>query len=71
MSDDAQDKMQGEGDYESAKRYTDDKRAFVEAGKVEEAAAKAGEQSKEEGEAAEEKAVERAKEHDPRELQKD
>lgn len=70
MGNDAKDKIQGEGDYESAQRYTDDKRAFVEEGKVDEAAAKASEQSKEEGEAAERKAVERAKEHDPRETQK-
>ena len=68
MSKEAKDKLQGEGDYRSARRYTDDKRAFVKAGKVKDAAAKAGEQSEEEGKAAEAKAAERAKEHDPREL---
>ena len=67
MSDHSKENIQGEGDYESAKRYTDEKRAFVESGKVDEAAERAGEQPREEGNAAREAALERAKEHDPRE----
>ncbi len=34
-------KVQGEGDYESAKRYTDSVRSFVDSGKVTEAVEKA------------------------------
>lgn len=63
MGNDAKDKMQGEGDDESAKRYTDDKRAFVGGGKWEEAAASAGEQSREERKAAAPKALGRARKH--------
>ena len=70
MSIDKDPKVQGEGDYEAAKRYTDDKRKFVKEGKVEEAAEKAGKQSKAEGEAARREAAKRAKEHDPRETAK-
>lgn len=65
MSANHKDAVQGEGDYESAKRVNEDKRRFVEEGKVEEAAEKAGEQSEAEGRAAEEAARERAKEVDP------
>lgn len=36
-----QDKVQGEGDYESARRYDADVREFVESGKVEQAAQQA------------------------------
>ena len=40
-------KVQGEGDRESAKRYNKDTREFVETGKVDEEARKAGEGAKE------------------------
>ena len=36
------DKIQGEGDYESARQYREDTEEFVESGKVDEAARKAG-----------------------------
>ncbi|MFO8002859.1 hypothetical protein [Thioalkalivibrio sp.] len=58
-------KVQGEGDRESAKRYNKDTREFVESGKVDEAARKAGEGDQEEMERAEESGEERAKEFDP------
>ncbi|TVP79318.1 hypothetical protein [Thioalkalivibrio sp.] len=57
--------IQGEGDRESARRYNKDTREFVESGKVDEAARKAGEGDKEEMERAEETAEERARELDP------
>lgn len=58
-------KNQGEGDKESAKRYNRDTQEFVESGKVDEAAKRAGEGDKKEMEKAEEKGKERAKEFDP------
>lgn len=58
-------KIQGEGDRESAKRYNKDTQEFVESGKVEEAARKAGQGDKEEMERAEKTGEERAKEYDP------
>ena len=58
-------KVQGEGDRESAKRYNEDTREFVESGKVDEAARKAGEGDKEEMERAEKAGKDRAKELDP------
>jgi hypothetical protein len=58
-------KVQGEGDRESAKRYNKDTREFVESGKVDEAARKAGEGDKEEMERAEKVGEDRAKEFDP------
>jgi len=58
-------KIQGEGDRESAKRYNKDTREFVESGKVDEAARKAGEGDKEEMERAEKAGKDRAKEMDP------
>lgn len=36
------DRIQGEGDYESAKQYREETENFVESGKVDEAARKAG-----------------------------
>lgn len=57
--------VQGEGDRESAKRYNEATQDFVESGKVEEAAEKASEQSKDEAESAEAKGRSRAKEFDP------
>jgi hypothetical protein len=56
---------QGEGDRESAERYNEDTREFVESGQVDEAARKAEEQDPAEGEKAEEAGRERAKEVDP------
>ena len=56
---------QGEGDRESAKRYNEDQQAFVKAGKVDEAARKAGEGDTKEMEQAEKAGKERAKEFDP------
>lgn len=53
-------KNQGEGDRESAQRYNEATRKFVESGKVEQAAHDAKEDL-----AAEEKGRERAKEFDP------
>jgi hypothetical protein len=50
-------KVQGEGDYESAKRYDDETRAFIEKGKVEPAARAAKPKDK-----AEAKEMERAEE---------
>ena len=57
--------LQGEGDREAAERYNEATKEFVESGKVEEAAAEAGEQSEEEGTSAREKAAKRAKDLDP------
>ncbi len=59
------DKNQGEGDRESARRFNRNARDFVESGKVEDAARRAGESDKEEGEQAEKVGRERAKEFDP------
>ena len=56
---------QGEGDRESAKRYNEDTQEFVESGKVEEAAKKAGQGDKKEMERAEQAGKDRAKELDP------
>jgi hypothetical protein len=58
-------KVQGEGDRESAKRYNEDTQEFVESGKVDEAARRAGEGDKEEMERAEKAGKDRAKEFDP------
>lgn len=59
------DENQGEGDRESAKRYNEATRKFVESGKVDEAARKAAEQDPEEAKESERKGRERAKEVDP------
>jgi hypothetical protein len=56
---------QGEGDRESARRYNRDTQEFVESGKVEEAARRAGEGDPKEMEQAEKAGRERAKELDP------
>lgn len=56
---------QGEGDRESAKRYNEKTRKFVESGKVDEAARKAGKGDKQEVERAEQAGKDRAKELDP------
>lgn len=56
---------QGEGDRESAKRYNEDTQEFVESGKVDEAAKKAGQGDKKEMERAEQAGKDRAKELDP------
>lgn len=56
---------QGEGDRESAKRYNENTRKFVESGKVEEAARNAGKGDKQEMERAEQAGKDRAKELDP------
>ncbi len=57
--------IQGEGDRESAKRYNESTKDFVESGKVDEAAERAGGQSSEEATTAERKGKSRAKEFDP------
>ncbi|MCB1787945.1 MAG: hypothetical protein H6953_13085 [Chromatiaceae bacterium] len=67
MTDKTKDKVQGEGDYESAKRYDRETREFVNSGKVDEAIGDAADQSPQEGRAAREDARSRAKEHDPEE----
>ncbi|AKJ94167.1 hypothetical protein TVD_01720 [Thioalkalivibrio versutus] len=59
-------KMQGEGDRKSAKRYNEDTQDFVESGKVDDAARKAGKGDKEEMERAEKAGKDRAKEEDPK-----
>ena len=59
----------GEGDYESAKRYTDEKTEFVESGKADEAAESLTGQPDPEDQAAHDRAADRAKEHDPRETE--
>ena len=57
--------MQGEGDKEAAREYNEATRQFVESGKVEEAAERAGGQDADEAEQAEQAGLERAKEKDP------
>ncbi len=59
------DKNQGEGDRESARRYNRNAQDFVESGKVDDAARRAGDGDREEGEEAEKAGRERAKEFDP------
>ena len=59
--------IQGEGDKESAKRYNKDTQEFVESGKVDEAARRAGDADREELEQAEREGESRAKELDPEE----
>lgn len=59
------DENQGEGDRESAKRYNEATRKFVESGKVDEAARKAAGQDPTEAKKSERKGRERAKEVDP------
>jgi len=64
----AKDGLQGEGDWESARRYDEATKAFVESGKVKEHAdttAKISPEEKCELEEAEKAAKERAKEEDP------
>jgi hypothetical protein len=56
---------QGEGDRESAKRYNEKTRKFVESGKVEEAAKTAGKGDKKEMARAEQAGKDRARELDP------
>lgn len=56
---------QGEGDRESAKRYNEKTKKFVESGKVEEAARNAGKGDKQAMERAERAGKDRAKELDP------
>jgi hypothetical protein len=62
-------KVQGEGDYDSARRYGEDVRNFVERENVEEAAEKAKKSyessEREELERAEKEGKDRAKEFDP------
>lgn len=58
-------KIQGEGDKEAAREYNEATRAFVESGKVDEAAERAGEQDPAEAKQAEKAGEERAKEKDP------
>ncbi len=58
---------QGEGDRESARRYNADVKEFVQSGKVDEAAQRAGEQDPAEGKAAEQAGKDRAKEFEPAE----
>lgn len=64
MSDDAKksDTVQGEGDYESAKRYTREKTEFVESGKARKAAEKLSGEASDEDKAAHDEAAARAKE---------
>jgi hypothetical protein len=56
---------QGEGDRESAERYNRETQEFVESGKVDEAAKRAGDADPKELEEAEKAGKERAKELDP------
>lgn len=63
MADDK--KTQGEGDREADRHYREKTRDFVESGKVDEAAEKAGDQDPEEARKAEEAGRKRAKEVDP------
>lgn len=56
---------QGEGDRESARRYNEKTQKFVESGKVDEAARRAGKGDNEELERAEQIGRDRAKELDP------
>jgi hypothetical protein len=57
--------VQGEGDKESAREYNEATRDFVESGKVEDSAKRAGDQSSAEAQRAEQAGRERAKEKDP------
>jgi len=64
----AKDKLQGEGDRESARRYDEAAKAFVESGKVKkqaETTAKISPEEERELEEAEKAGKERAKEEDP------
>ncbi|MDQ3775384.1 MAG: hypothetical protein M3461_14050 [Pseudomonadota bacterium] len=64
----AKDKLQGEGDRESARRYDEATKAFVESGKVEkqgETTAKISPEEERELEEAEKAGKERAQEEDP------
>ncbi len=63
-----QDKNQGEGDREAARRYNEDQREFVQSGKVGAAAEQAKGQDPAEAKAAEEAGKARAKGFDPEEL---
>ena len=58
-------KNQGEGDRESAERYNEATREFVESGKVEEASERAAGQDPREAESSERACRDRAKEEDP------
>jgi hypothetical protein len=61
-------KIKGEGDYESARRYNEATKKFVESDKVEDAAKNAAPKSVSEAkelEAAEQKGLERSKGEDP------
>lgn len=61
-------KVQGEGDYEAARRFNEAEAEFVKAGRVPDAADKAAPRSleeKEEMERAEQRGRQRAKEEDP------
>lgn len=58
-------KIQGEGDRESARRYNEKTREYVKSGKVGEAARRAGEQNREEAAESEHRGRERAREVDP------
>jgi hypothetical protein len=58
-------KVQGEGDKAAARDYNEATRQFVESGRVEDAAGRAGDQDAKEAERAEEAGLERAKEKDP------
>ncbi len=60
-----QSKIQGEGDREAAREYNESTRQFVESGKVEDAAERAGDQDPAEAERAERAGIDRAKEKDP------
>jgi len=59
------DKIQGEGDKEAARRYTESAHEFVESGKVPEAAERASDQDPQEAEQAEHTGRQRSKEQDP------
>lgn len=59
------DKIQGEGDRESARQYNEATREFVESGKVDEAVRRARDQDPDEAERAEKAGRERAREEDP------
>jgi hypothetical protein len=58
-------KTLGEGDRESAGRYNEATREFVESGKVKQALERVGEQDPQEAESSERAGRERAKEEDP------
>lgn len=58
-------KNQGEGDRESARRFNRNSQDFVESGKVDEAARRAGDGDQDEMEQAEEAGRKRSKEFDP------